>query len=145
MVLPPPFLRAVLPFICAASLPGEWGYEGYVISDVSRHGLHPQSPWRTPTAAVSQHVFGQCDTIGAISSSFHYTASVEQATAIAVKAGGDINCGPEYVLGPGGVTILNSNALTPPGAPATPGTPSSSTQPSTASSPRPSWTSASGG
>ena len=33
---------------------------------------------------------------GAISSSFHYTANVEEATAMAVKAGGDINCGPEY-------------------------------------------------
>jgi beta-glucosidase len=41
-------------------------------------------------------VISDCDTIGAISSSFHYTASVEEATAMAVKAGGDINCGPEY-------------------------------------------------
>ena len=51
-------------------LRGEWGFTGFVISD--------------------------CDTIGAISTSFHYTANVEEATAMAVKAGGDINCGPEY-------------------------------------------------
>jgi beta-glucosidase-like glycosyl hydrolase len=49
-------------------LRGEWGFEGYVLSD--------------------------CDTISAISTSFHYTATVEQATAIAVKSGGDLNCGP---------------------------------------------------
>lgn len=54
----------------ADTLRGEWGFEGYVVSD--------------------------CDTIGAIATSFHYTASVEQATAMAVKAGGDLNCGPEY-------------------------------------------------
>ena len=40
-------------------LRGEWGFGGYVISD--------------------------CDTIGAISSSFHYTANVEEATAIGEK------------------------------------------------------------
>ena len=47
-------------------------------------------------AACAGFVISDCDTISAISSSFHYTANVEEATAIAVKAGGDINCGPEY-------------------------------------------------
>ena len=52
------------------TLRGEWGYQGYVVSD--------------------------CDTISAIATQFHFTATVEQATAMAVKAGGDLNCGPEY-------------------------------------------------
>ena len=49
-------------------LRGEWGFNGYVISD--------------------------CDTIGAISSSFHYTANVEEATAIGTK----IHALSRYVL-----------------------------------------------
>ena len=53
-------------------LRGEWGFPGFVISD--------------------------CDTIAAVSTSFHYTASVEQAAVAALRAGGDINCGPEYQL-----------------------------------------------
>ena len=53
-------------------LKDEFGFDGFVISD--------------------------CDTISAISQSFHYTSSVEQAAAAALKAGGDLNCGPEYAL-----------------------------------------------
>ena len=49
-----------------------WGYRGFVISD--------------------------CDTIAAASQSFHLTASVEQAAVAALRAGGDLNCGPEYAL-----------------------------------------------
>ena len=45
-----------------------------------------------------------CDTISSISQNFHYTATVTQATAAALKAGGDINCGPEYAL------LLNATA-----------------------------------
>ena len=48
-------------------LRGEWAFDGFVISD--------------------------CDTISAVSDSFHYTASVEQAAAAALQAGGDLNCG----------------------------------------------------
>ena len=59
-------------------LKGEWGFDGFVISD--------------------------CDTIASIATSFHYTASVEQAAAAALQAGGDLNCGPEYEL------ILNATA-----------------------------------
>ena len=59
-------------------LRGEWGFDGFVTSD--------------------------CDTISAISQNFHYTATVVQATAAALKAGGDINCGPEYAL------LLNATA-----------------------------------
>ena len=51
-------------------LRGEWGYEGHVISD--------------------------CDTITAVQTAYHYTASVTEAAAVALEAGGDINCGPEY-------------------------------------------------
>jgi beta-glucosidase len=59
-------------------LKGELGFPGFVISD--------------------------CDTISAISTDFHYAASVEQAVAAAIQGGGDINCGPEYVL------LLNATA-----------------------------------
>lgn len=59
-------------------LKGELGFPGFVTSD--------------------------CDTISQISTNFHYTASVEQAVAAAIKGGGDINCGPEYVL------LLNATA-----------------------------------
>jgi beta-glucosidase len=48
-------------------LRGEWGWDGFVISD--------------------------CDTISAISEDFHFTSSVEQAAAAALQAGGDLNCG----------------------------------------------------
>ena len=53
-------------------LRGEVGYDGFVMSD--------------------------CDTISAISESFAYTSSVWQAAAVALQAGGDLNCGPEYTL-----------------------------------------------
>ena len=59
-------------------LRGEWNYDGFVISD--------------------------CDTISAIAEDFHFTSSVEQAAAAALQAGGDLNCGPEYVL------LLNATA-----------------------------------
>ena len=59
-------------------LRGEWGFDGFVISD--------------------------CDTISAIAQDFHFTASVEQAAAAALQAGGDLNCGPEYAL------LLNATA-----------------------------------
>ena len=52
-------------------LRGEWDYDSFVTSD--------------------------CDTISAIATDFHYTATVEEAAAVAIKAGGDLNCGPEYV------------------------------------------------
>jgi len=38
-----------------------------------------------------------CDTLPAVSEQFHYTHSIQQSAAAAVKAGNDINCGPEYV------------------------------------------------
>jgi beta-glucosidase-like glycosyl hydrolase len=48
---------------------------------------------------IDGFVTKDCDTISAISQSFHYTSSVEQAAAAAeLKAGGDLNCGPEYAL-----------------------------------------------
>mmetsp|Transcript_23235 Transcript_23235/g.69683 ORF Transcript_23235/g.69683 Transcript_23235/m.69683 type:complete len:734 (-) Transcript_23235:164-2365(-) len=59
-------------------LRGEWGFDGFVVSD--------------------------CDTISAISKDFHYTSTVTEAAAAALKAGGDINCGPEYAL------LLNATA-----------------------------------
>ena len=53
-------------------LRNEWGFDGYVISD--------------------------CDTIAQVSTSFHYAATVEQAAVSALRAGGDLNCGPEYAI-----------------------------------------------
>jgi len=50
----------------------EWNYDSFVMSD--------------------------CDTISAISKSFRYTATVEEAVAVALRAGGDLSCGPEYIL-----------------------------------------------
>jgi beta-glucosidase-like glycosyl hydrolase len=47
---------------------------------------------------ASSFVISDCDTIGAISTNFHYTASVEQAAVAALRSGGDINCGGEYAL-----------------------------------------------
>eukprot|EP01079_Euglenida_sp_SAG-EU17-18_P004051 gene4051-4396_t len=55
-----------------------WGWDGFVTSD--------------------------CDTIEPMVGSFHYAASVPQAAAAAVLAGGDLNCGPEYA------TLLNATA-----------------------------------
>ncbi|CAF1179883.1 unnamed protein product, partial [Didymodactylos carnosus] len=53
-------------------LRGEWNFTGFVISD--------------------------CDPIAAIQTSFHYTATIEQAVALSIISGNDINCGPEYKL-----------------------------------------------
>ncbi|CAM4875216.1 unnamed protein product [Rotaria socialis] len=53
-------------------LRNEWDFTGYVISD--------------------------CDPVGDIQRSFHYTATLEQAVAISVASGNDINCGPEFKL-----------------------------------------------
>jgi beta-glucosidase len=53
---------------------------------------------------ASAFVISDCDTISEISTSFRYTASVEQAAVVALRAGGDINCGPEYQL------LLNATA-----------------------------------
>ena len=36
--------------------------------------------------------------MGEIQKSFHYTATLEQAVAVSVSAGNDINCGPEFQL-----------------------------------------------
>ena len=60
-------------------LRGEWGFPGFVLSD--------------------------CDTISAVADSFHYVSSVEQAAVAALRAGGDLNCGPEYAL------LYNATAL----------------------------------
>ena len=43
-------------------------------------------------------IIGDCDPIGDIQRSFHYTATLEQAVAISVAAGNDINCGSEFKL-----------------------------------------------
>ena len=51
-------------------LRGEWGFDGHVISD--------------------------CDTVSSIHEAFHYTAGMQQSVAIALKAGNDLNCGPEF-------------------------------------------------
>ncbi|CAF0851194.1 unnamed protein product [Adineta steineri] len=51
-------------------LRNEWNFTGYVISD--------------------------CDPMGDIQKSFHYTATLEQAVAISVSSGNDINCGEEF-------------------------------------------------
>jgi beta-glucosidase len=41
---------------------------------------------------------GDCDPVGDIQRSFHYTSTIEQAAAISVSSGNDINCGPEFKL-----------------------------------------------
>ena len=43
-------------------------------------------------------MMSDCDSIAQIATNFNYVASVEQATVVALQAGGDINYGPEYVL-----------------------------------------------
>jgi len=53
-------------------LRNEWNFTGFVISD--------------------------CDPVGEIQHSFHYTSTIEQATAVSVSSGNDINCGPEFKL-----------------------------------------------
>lgn len=53
------------------TLRGLWGYDSFVLSD--------------------------CDTISQIATDFHYVASVEEAAAVALRSGGDLNCGPEYM------------------------------------------------
>eukprot|EP00658_Telonema_sp_P-2_P027861 TRINITY_DN21452_c0_g1_i6.p1 TRINITY_DN21452_c0_g1~~TRINITY_DN21452_c0_g1_i6.p1 ORF type:complete len:658 (+),score=101.37 TRINITY_DN21452_c0_g1_i6:164-2137(+) len=51
-------------------LRGEWEWDGFVTSD--------------------------CDTISAIGDDFHWTSNLPESCAEAVRAGGDLNCGPEY-------------------------------------------------
>ena len=41
---------------------------------------------------------GDCDPVADIQKSFHYTATLEQAVAVSVSAGNDINCGGEFKL-----------------------------------------------
>ena len=43
-------------------------------------------------------LLGDCDPVGDIQTSFHYTATLEQAVAVSVASGNDINCGPEFKL-----------------------------------------------
>lgn len=52
------------------TLKGRWAFDGYVISD--------------------------CDTFPGLISQWHLSASPEQAAALSLRAGGDINCGPGY-------------------------------------------------
>ena len=47
---------------------------------------------------ASAFVISDCSTIAAVAQSFHYTASVEQAAVAALRAGGDLDCGPDYAL-----------------------------------------------
>ena len=51
-------------------LRGEWGFDGFVISD--------------------------CDTLPAVETQMHFTAGLQQSVAAAVAAGNDLNCGPEF-------------------------------------------------
>ncbi|KAL3893098.1 MAG: hypothetical protein SGPRY_014475, partial [Prymnesium sp.] len=37
-----------------------------------------------------------CDTIPSVSRDYHYTATIDEAAAASLEAGGDISCGPEY-------------------------------------------------
>lgn len=41
-------------------------------------------------------MLGDCDPVAEIQKSFHYTATLEQAVAISVSSGNDINCGGEF-------------------------------------------------
>ena len=54
--------------------------------------------WLRGEAGFDGFVMSDCDTIPAISEHFAFTASIEQAAAAALQAGGDLNCGPEYAL-----------------------------------------------
>ena len=54
--------------------------------------------WLRGEAGFDGFVMSDCDTIPSISEHFAFTASIEQATAAALQAGGDLNCGPEYAL-----------------------------------------------
>jgi len=58
--------------LLTGALRDAWAFDGFVISD--------------------------CDTIAAVATSFRYAATVAQAAVAALRAGGDINCGPEYEL-----------------------------------------------
>lgn len=51
-------------------LSAEWGFEGFVISD--------------------------CDTLPAVELQFRYTAGLQQSVARSVRAGNDLNCGPQF-------------------------------------------------
>ena len=53
---------------------------------------------------ASAFVISDCSTIAAIAEAFHYTATVEQAAVSALRAGGDLDCGPDYAL------LLNASA-----------------------------------
>lgn len=51
-------------------LRGEWGYDGYVISD--------------------------CDTVPSMELSYHWCAGLQQSVAASALAGNDVNCGPQF-------------------------------------------------
>lgn len=53
-------------------LRNEWNFTGFVISD--------------------------CDPVAEIQHSYHYTSTIEQAVAVSVSSGNDINCGGEFKL-----------------------------------------------
>ena len=56
--------------LLTGKLRGEWGFDGFVLSD--------------------------CDTVGAVEENFHWTAGLQQSVAASVKAGNDLNCGPQF-------------------------------------------------
>ena len=51
-------------------LRNEWGFDGFVMSD--------------------------CDTVPSVELDFHWCAGLQQSVAASVKAGNDLNCGPQF-------------------------------------------------
>lgn len=56
------------PYLLKNTIRGEWGLSGYIVSD--------------------------CDSVGVLFDTQHYTATPEEAAAATIRAGLDLNCGP---------------------------------------------------
>lgn len=60
------------PYLLRTTIRGDWGLNGYIVSD--------------------------CDSVGVLFDTQHYTATPEDAAAISIKSGLDLDCGPFLAL-----------------------------------------------
>ena len=79
-------------YVLTDVLRNEWNFTGYVISKKIFF------LFLFISSSCCFCLLGDCDPVGDIQRSLHYTATLEQAVAVSVSSGNDINCGPEFKL-----------------------------------------------